>query len=55
VPADLNASYDWPAIERAIGVPLPGDYKLLVELLPDGWWRGFVRPLRPGMSGDGAR
>lgn len=48
-----KAENDWQAIEGAIGLQLPEDYKLLVDLLPDGWFRAFVRVLRPGKSSDG--
>lgn len=43
---------DWPAVEAAIRMPLPEDYKLLVDSLPDGWFRDFVRVIRPSRSPD---
>jgi hypothetical protein len=48
-----KAEVDWPVLEERIGLRLPEDYKLLVEMLPDGWFRGFVRVLRPRKSADG--
>ncbi len=53
ISADRNAAYDWPEIEESVGLRLPEDYKLLVESLPDGWFREFVRLLRPEKSREG--
>src|SRR6266852_1916104 len=48
---ERKASFDWLAVEEMLGLGLPEDYKLLAELLPDGWFRGFVRVLLPGETG----
>ena len=42
VSASEDRVFDWPAIESDLGLPLPGDYKLLAESFPDGCFREFV-------------
>lgn len=49
-----RAEYHWPEIERAVGLSLPADYKLLAESFPSGWFRQFVRPDKPQRSSAGA-
>jgi hypothetical protein len=53
ITADENTEFDWSQIEEGIGHRLPGDYKALVTSLPDGWFRQFVRILRPEMPTEG--
>jgi hypothetical protein len=43
--------FDWPAVEVSVGLPLPGDYKALLETFPDGTFGGLIRPNRPGDDG----
>jgi len=42
VAAEEARSFDWAAIEDGLGLRLPGDYKLLAESFPEGWFRGWV-------------
>lgn len=42
--------FDWAWVESRLGVGLPGDFKLLVETFPDGYFQGVVRPFRPNLS-----
>ncbi|MEN3616023.1 hypothetical protein AAH979_41935 [Plantactinospora sp. ZYX-F-223] len=43
---------DWPAIEAALGHPLPSDYKRLCERLPPGGFGEFLNLLHPASVGD---
>ncbi|GAB2876540.1 hypothetical protein [Streptomyces mayteni] len=43
---------DWPAIEAALGHPLPSDYKRLCERLPPGGFGEFVNVLHPASVSD---
>jgi hypothetical protein len=36
-------SFDWRAIEEALGLRLPADYKVLAESFPLGWFRMFAK------------
>ena len=53
VTAEKTRSFDWAAIEADLGLPLPGDYKLLAETFPEGWFRGWVRVWLPDLSEEG--
>lgn len=44
----IEHSLDWASIENSLGLTLPGDYKRLVEVFPDGRFQGFLRLIRPG-------
>lgn len=47
----LRQSFDWKAIENKLGSSLPDDYRTLVEVTPQGRFRGFVDLIRPGDIG----
>lgn len=49
---DAGRSFDWPAIERGLGLTLPAAYKEVAERFPDGRFQGFLRPIRPGDVGE---
>jgi hypothetical protein len=51
VPARRTGRFDWAAIEESVRLPLPADYKELVETFPDGTFQGLVRVNRPGDDG----
>ena len=50
IPAAPKNEIDWAVLEEEICLRLPEDCRLLVEMLPDGWFRDFVRVLRPQQS-----
>jgi hypothetical protein len=52
IPVRIRMRYDWMAVEGSLGgLSLPADYKDLVAIFPDGWFRDLVRPIRPGDVG----
>ncbi|MFI6412871.1 SMI1/KNR4 family protein [Streptomyces sp. NPDC050585] len=46
-PTGPRHSRDWPGVEQALGTPLPGDYKQLVEIYGGGVFDGTVWLLDP--------
>ncbi|MCG8916360.1 hypothetical protein L6E12_11220 [Actinokineospora sp. PR83] len=46
-PGETGDSPDWQAVESALGLTLPSDYKAIVEALPDGVFRADFRLIRP--------
>lgn len=55
VPANGGKVFNWTEIEREVGLQLPADYKLLAEQFPAGWFRRFVRPIKPVQPSAGAQ
>jgi hypothetical protein len=47
ISATAGRSYDWEAIETALGLRLPSDYKLMAESFPEGWFRMFAKVRLP--------
>jgi len=41
-------SYDWDAVRRELGTPLPSDYVELVEIFGPGWFDSAIDVLVPG-------
>ncbi|WP_157358570.1 hypothetical protein [Amycolatopsis sp. ATCC 39116] len=45
--------FNWPAIERSLGLELPAEYKEIAETFPRGEFQGAVKLIRPGdVDGD---
>lgn len=55
VPADNGKVFNWAEIESEVGLQLPADYKVLAEEFPAGWFRRFVRPIKPAQPPTGAQ